>query len=496
MFSRFARAVGALGGAVLIGVTALPGGALPVRAAAPTELFFSEYIEGSSNNKALEIYNGTGAAVDLATGGYNVQMFFNGNPVSALTINLTGTVASGDVFVLAQSSANATILAQADQTNGSGWFNGDDAVVLRKGTTVIDAHRSDRVRPGDRVGHRPPQHRRQHAPPQGHDLCRRPQRRGRLRPLARVGRVRHRHLRRPRHRTRPTAGPLMLPPSVTCSYPADGAAEYPVGADMSVTFSEPVNVTGDWFTLVCSVSGVAHGHRHRRPDDLHDQPDVGLRRRRDLHADGRRRRTSPTRTATTRPTTWLSTSPSASRTLDVCAQPYTPIPAIQGSGATVALTGTDHPGRGGRRLRGRVAGAARLLHPGPAGDGNPATSDGIFVFEGSNANTVSLGDLVRVTGTAGENQGQTQVSRRHDRRSAAPATVTPDRRDVPGCLRRLPRAVRGHAGPPAADDVRHRALPARAVRPGGALVRRPPQQPTERRRARRAGERSAGCRTT
>ena len=29
--------------------------------AAPTELFFSEYIEGSSNNKALEIYNGTGA---------------------------------------------------------------------------------------------------------------------------------------------------------------------------------------------------------------------------------------------------------------------------------------------------------------------------------------------------------------------------------------------------------------------------------------------------
>ena len=46
----------------------------------------------------------------------------------------------------------------------------------------------------------------------------------------------------------------------------------------------------------------------------------------------------------------------------------------------------------------------------PVGDGDPATSDGIFVFEGSNADTVSLGDVVRVTGTAGENQGQTQVS--------------------------------------------------------------------------------------
>lgn len=107
-------------------------------AAAPSELFFSEYIEGTSNNKALEIYNGTGAAVDLAAGGYNVFMSFNGG-TSTLTINLNGTVANGDVFVLAQASASAAILAQADQTSSAGWFNGDDAVLLRKGTTVIDA---------------------------------------------------------------------------------------------------------------------------------------------------------------------------------------------------------------------------------------------------------------------------------------------------------------------------------------------------------------------
>ncbi len=62
-----------------------------------------------------------------------MQYFFNGSATAGLTINLTGTVADGDVYVVAQSSANATILAQADQTNGSGWFNGDDAVVLRKG---------------------------------------------------------------------------------------------------------------------------------------------------------------------------------------------------------------------------------------------------------------------------------------------------------------------------------------------------------------------------
>ena len=124
----------------IVTILALMLMALPMQSAlaAPTELFFSEYIEGSSNNKALEIYNGTGAAIDLAANGYNIQMHFNGNPVATLTINLTGSVANGDVYVVAQSSASATILAQADQTNGSGWFNGDDAVVLRKGTTVID----------------------------------------------------------------------------------------------------------------------------------------------------------------------------------------------------------------------------------------------------------------------------------------------------------------------------------------------------------------------
>ncbi|MBG1267000.1 ExeM/NucH family extracellular endonuclease [Nostoc sp. WHI] len=96
-------------------------------------LFFSEYIEGSSNNKALEIYNSTGATIDLTAGNYVVQFYFNGSTTAGLTIPLTGTVANGDVFVLAQSSASAPILAQADQTSGAAWFNGDDAIVLRQG---------------------------------------------------------------------------------------------------------------------------------------------------------------------------------------------------------------------------------------------------------------------------------------------------------------------------------------------------------------------------
>jgi predicted extracellular nuclease len=120
--------------------------------AAASELFFSEYIEGSSNNKALEIYNGTSTAVDLGAGGYNVQMFFNGSASAGLTINLTGTIVTGDVFVLAQASASAPILAQADMTNGAGWFNGDDAIVLRKGTTILDVIGQVGLDPGTEWG--------------------------------------------------------------------------------------------------------------------------------------------------------------------------------------------------------------------------------------------------------------------------------------------------------------------------------------------------------
>jgi predicted extracellular nuclease len=119
-------------------------------ATAATDLFFSEYIEGSSNNKALEIYNGTGAAVDMSA--YSVQMYFNGSLSPGLTITLAGTVAHDDVFVLAHSLAAAAILAQADQTSGAGFFNGDDAIVLRKNGLIVDSIGQIGVDPGTQWG--------------------------------------------------------------------------------------------------------------------------------------------------------------------------------------------------------------------------------------------------------------------------------------------------------------------------------------------------------
>ena len=97
-----------------------------------SDLFFSEYIEGSGNNKAIEIYNGTGSAVDLAN--YRVDLYTapNTTPGNTLTFNSGTYLADGDVYVIANSSANATILALADVQSAVTWFNGDDTLVLVK----------------------------------------------------------------------------------------------------------------------------------------------------------------------------------------------------------------------------------------------------------------------------------------------------------------------------------------------------------------------------
>ena len=101
----------------------------------PTDLFISEYVEGSSNNKYLEIFNGTGAPVNL--GLYNVAIYVNGSTAASPVINLSGTLANGAVYVIKNSSA--TIWSgTANLSSGSLTFNGNDAVALRKGTVLVD----------------------------------------------------------------------------------------------------------------------------------------------------------------------------------------------------------------------------------------------------------------------------------------------------------------------------------------------------------------------
>jgi hypothetical protein len=100
-------------------------------------LFFSEYIEGSSNNKALEIYNPTGADVPLST--YSISTYNNGAISPTNTLSLSGTLAAGETYLVVNASADPTLLSAADVTSSVTFYNGDDAIVLFDDGNEIDA---------------------------------------------------------------------------------------------------------------------------------------------------------------------------------------------------------------------------------------------------------------------------------------------------------------------------------------------------------------------
>ncbi|MES3023407.1 MAG: ExeM/NucH family extracellular endonuclease [Pseudomonadota bacterium] len=104
------------------------------------DLFFSEYLEGSSNNKALEIYNASPGVVDLT--GYSVKLYANGAVIPTNTQVLTGLLQPGATLTLYNSAFAPALLASITGTkmvSSTTNFNGDDAVTLEKGGNVIDA---------------------------------------------------------------------------------------------------------------------------------------------------------------------------------------------------------------------------------------------------------------------------------------------------------------------------------------------------------------------
>ncbi len=100
------------------------------------ELFISEYIEGSSNNKYIEIYNPSGSAIDLSS--YDLVSYTNGSATISNTLTLSGTIAANSTFVIENSSEALGVTADLSTSNGVMSFNGDDAIALRKSSVAID----------------------------------------------------------------------------------------------------------------------------------------------------------------------------------------------------------------------------------------------------------------------------------------------------------------------------------------------------------------------
>jgi predicted extracellular nuclease len=113
--------------------------------------------------------------------------------------------------------------------------------------------------------------------------------------------------------------------------------------------------------------------------------------------------------ATLLATGWLTARPMPARAVGACGETFTPIYAVQGNGATAAITGiVTTEGVVVGDFEGTAANSGFFIQD-PTGDGDATTSDGIFVFTGP-TNLATAGTRVRVTGFARERGGQTTLN--------------------------------------------------------------------------------------
>ena len=106
-------------------------------------VFITEYVEGSSENKAIEIYNGSKSSVNL--GNFTIQQANNGKDWGSdanfiYSFTASTAIPSGGIFVFCNVASDTELVAKCDQTPTSSVFkfNGDDGIALFNGTSVVD----------------------------------------------------------------------------------------------------------------------------------------------------------------------------------------------------------------------------------------------------------------------------------------------------------------------------------------------------------------------
>ena len=375
--------------------------ATPLGAATP-DLLISEYIEGSSFNKSIEIYNGTGSSVDLSS--YTLELYSNGSATVSQSVTLSGTLDDGDVYVVSHASSDAAILAVTDlESSAVANFNGDDAVVLQGASGVVDSFGQVGVDPGTQW------------PGGGLDDT-----------LVRQATVCQGDTN--------TAdafdasvewdihgqNDFSFLGAHTADCDGDGNAPVVTVCDVPLVTNEGVAATAslsasDTDGTVVDISATAN-----------PIPAAGTIAIQNLVPAGGEGGTATADLAVdadvpigTYSVTVTATNNDTEPQTDTCTQSVTvecdaicPISTVQGAEDTSPLAGQVVT------IEGVVVGDYEGFSPALRGfyvqeededqDGNPNTSEGIFVFHG-NLDSVDLGDKVRVEGTVAEFQGQTQI---------------------------------------------------------------------------------------
>ena len=112
------------------------------------ELFISEYVEGSSYNKYIEIYNPTSQSIDLSS--YVLKLEQDGKGTWTKEATLSGSLASKSVIIYKNSQATA-YTGEAIVNNDVINFNGNDPVGLFKNGELIDLFGASSETPGQAV---------------------------------------------------------------------------------------------------------------------------------------------------------------------------------------------------------------------------------------------------------------------------------------------------------------------------------------------------------
>jgi uncharacterized protein len=205
------------------------------------------------------------------------------------------------------------------------------------------------------------------------------------------------------------AGPADVAPTVSSTTPVNNATNIAVDANISLTFSEAVNVTGAWFTISGATSGSHTAAVTGGPTTFTLNPDLDFANNEVVTVTIVASQVTdqdlidpPDNMASN--FVWTFTTVPA----NICDSTFTPIYTIQGSGTSTPLAGQTITTKG--VVTGDFQGATGLngfYIQDATGDGNPATSDGIFV---SSNTAVNAGDTVLVMGTAAEAFSQTVIS--------------------------------------------------------------------------------------
>ncbi|HEY1365679.1 MAG TPA: lamin tail domain-containing protein [Gaiellaceae bacterium] len=339
------------------------------------------------NDEFVELVNAGSASVDVS--GWRLQGCASASGAASARVTIPGgvTLAPGDHYLIVNNNASGGYsgTVPGDLTYGTGFSDGSGArITLADGTTVVDGVGGDGVggtqcREGAGIANMPTangdqSYERKNGTQDTDDNAS--------------------DFTGPKTSNPQNHSGADAAPAVTATSPADGAA---VDANVAVTFSEPVTVSGSWFTISCTKSGSHDATVSGGPTTFTLDPTADF-----VTAE------SCTVTVVAAGVSDVDTNdppdhPTADSSFTFSTEgPPVRIHEIQGAGHVSPLanrTVSRVPGI----VTQKVSNGFFLQDPDP--DSDPNTSEGIFVFGSISAGQVAVGDSVLVNGRVQEFHG-------------------------------------------------------------------------------------------